>query len=96
MEKRLSKIEQHLGADEPEREQALFVNLADWPEADAAAFLAGDRQQRSDLVARHCGRRPAGAGRYVNTIVDVSPAPMNPGDAIPEVERIVREKETTR
>ena len=73
MEKRLDRLEQRMGAGEPERGQMAFVDLPSWPAAACEAFLAaeaaGDTATADRLVFEHTGVRPTYTGSGVSMVI---------------------------
>jgi len=75
MERRLTRIDRALGADEPEPGQIAYAHLPSWPAEAVAAFLqadaSGDDDTIDDLVEAQTGTRPTRGGRRIGVIVDL-------------------------
>lgn len=78
MERRLDKIEKHLGGQEPDYGPILWVDVTSWPTDDQDAYCTGSAKQQEDLIERHCGRRPAATGLRgpIRTVINM-PGPGN-------------------
>ncbi len=96
MEKRLQKVRDALGGQEPPRGRIAFADLPSWPDDAREAFLAadavGDHNRVDDLVFEQTGVRPSRGGNHVNLIVDHFVEALDPSAAIREAESIVRQE----
>jgi hypothetical protein len=89
MDKRLQRVEKHLGDGEPERGMIQFVDTTRWPADDQEHFRAGSPEQRAALIEAHTGRALPPPGRFVRLVMDIAPAPIDPAHAIAQAERIL-------